>query len=102
MQSITYTLKPQDNKTSLYETIGFENKKMEIPVIIVLKKNILVEVIGGNYVEEYGLINGAKTIFRNYIEDKLDIVCIEFKDPRIGLVQRQAMCNLFTNGFFHN
>lgn len=37
--------------------------KMQLPNIVVVKWDMLVELIGGNFKVEDGLVNGAKGIF---------------------------------------
>ena len=57
---------------------------MDLPSTIVLKQNMLVELIAGNYVILDGLVNGVNDIFRFYTKGEHDIVQIEFADPSIG------------------
>lgn len=71
---------------------------MCFPTTIVLKQNMLVELIGGNYAINDGLVNGADGIFRLYTSGTPDIVWIEFTDTTIGSKQCQTMHHLYRIG----
>ena len=56
-----------------------------------LKKGILVELIGGNFSIQDGLINGSDGVFMHYTVGDPDIIWIDFRNSSIGKSQRQNM-----------
>lgn len=64
---------------------------------IVLKKGILVELIGGNYSIEDGLVNGSDGLFMHFTSRDIDIVWIDFGNPSIGEFQQKSMDQLYTD-----
>ena len=71
---------------------------MNLPSTILLKKNMLIELIGGNYAVEDGLVNGVEGVFRFYTTRKIDIVWVEFTDQIVGSMQRATMRHLYKPG----
>ena len=55
-----------------------------------------MEIIAGNYNTQDGLVNGLDGIFRAYTkEENVDIVCIEFHDPKIGMQQKNRLAQYY-------
>jgi len=68
------------DKTIVSVQINFYNdKKMHLSSIIMLKQEIIVELIEGNYAIEDGLVNYVDGIFKRYTKGNIDIVWIEFQ-----------------------
>ena len=42
---------------------------MDLPFAIVLKQNMLIELVGGNFVIDDGLVNGAEGIFKEFMSN---------------------------------
>lgn len=87
----SHTLEPVDKKTNLAEEISYETNKMDFSVIIVMKQDMFVELIGGNYAINNGLVNGTEGIFKQYEKDKVKIIWIEFSSPSNGSMQWENM-----------
>ena len=45
---------------------SYKNDEVDLPNEIVLKQDMLVELIGGNVATDDGLVNGAEGIFKQY------------------------------------
>ena len=45
---------------------------------------MLVEIVGGSYSIEDGLVNGTEVIFKHYSHTAPDIIWIEFVDQKVG------------------
>ena len=69
---------------------------MALPSTITLKQNMRVELIGGKYSTEDGLVNGAEGLFRYYTKSNPELIWIEFMDTKVGLLERNKMRCLFT------
>jgi len=61
--------------------------KLQFPSSIVLKENMLVELIGRNYNIQDGLVNGVEGIFRGSTTFENGAIWIEFIDPFVGTTQ---------------
>jgi len=102
VKSKAFTLTTYDKKIDSIEAFTWVNNKLQLHSTIVLKQNMLIELIEGNYAIEDGLVNGVEGIFRHYTEGKNDIVWIEFADRNVGLIQRTKMQNFFTSNIPQN
>lgn len=73
------------------------DREISFPSTITVKQNMLVELYGGNYNTNHGLVNGAEWIFKSYSSNnnRHDIVWIEFSDPEIGKQQRSRFKQLY-------
>jgi hypothetical protein len=87
VQSKTITLKSYDKTIDSIETNIYRNMKMKFPFVLDLKQNMLVELIGGNYVIEDGLVDGVEIIFRSYTKYHTTFLWIKFTNPLIGMLQ---------------
>jgi len=56
----------------------YGTKKIHLTSTIAFKQNMFIELIGGNYAIEDGLVNDVEGIFRHYTKGNIDIVWIEF------------------------
>ena len=70
---------------------------MDLPFAIVLKQNILVELVGGKFDIDDGLVNGAEDIFIDFTSNGIDIVWIEFSLASIGAMQCMKMQKNFAS-----
>jgi hypothetical protein len=66
VETEAFTFIAHDNKIDEADSNYERQKTNRLPQSIVLKKNMLVELIGGNYLIEDGLVNGTEAIFRHY------------------------------------
>lgn len=98
VKSDPFTINSFDRTTHSLETNNYNIKKMCLPTRIVLKQNMLVELIGASYAINDGLVNGADGIFRLYTSGTPDIIWIEFTDTTIGSNQRRTMHHLYRTG----
>ena len=57
---------------------------------------MLVELVGGNYSIEDGLVNGAEGVFKYYTQIPIDIVWTEFSDEKVGVLAPASMQHLYT------
>ena len=82
----TFTLVSHDTKIdSIERNINTQNS-LQLSSTILLKTNMLVELVGGNYSIEDGLVNGAEGVFKYYTQIPTDIVWIEFSDEKSGVL----------------
>ena len=56
-----------------------------LPLQLVLKLDVLVEIYACNYDSQDGLVNGADGILKGYTKtEKVDVLWIKFHEPHIG------------------
>ena len=86
-----YILKAIDNTVDILDHNANNDEKQLLPETILLKKGILVELIGGNFSIQDGLINGSDGVFMHYTLGDPNIIWIDFRNSSIGKCQRQNM-----------
>lgn len=81
-----------DEVENYQDTLSYYEKTIALPIKILVKQNMLVELCAGNYNIEDGLVNGANGVFKKYTRktEDIDIIWIEFIDTTIGKEQRKT------------
>ena len=64
-QTCPITILYHDSKLDSIETQITIQKASQLPIAIELKKNMLIELIGGNYAIEDGSVNNAEGILKD-------------------------------------
>ena len=68
-----------------HENVPHHEHTDTLPLQIVLKLEMLVEIYACNYDSQDGLVNGADGILKGYMKTlKLDVLWIKFREPHIG------------------
>ena len=69
-----------------------------LPLQLVLKLEMLVEIYACNYDSQDGLVNGADGILKGYMKtNKLDVFWIKFHEPHIGKQQVSKLSYLYNS-----
>jgi hypothetical protein len=69
-----------------------------LPLQLVLKLDMLVEIYACNYDSQDGLVNGADGILKGYTKTKkLDVLWIKFHEPHIGNRQANKLAYLYNS-----
>jgi ATP-dependent exoDNAse (exonuclease V) alpha subunit len=69
-----------------------------LPLQLVLKLDMLVEIYTCNYDSQDGLVNGANGILKAYTKTKkVDVLWIKFHDPHIGHRQANKLAYLYNS-----
>jgi hypothetical protein len=89
----TFKFLMQDILTNTFPThfklSQLPNETSGLHIELLLKKNILIEVFGGNYSTLDGLVNGANGMFQDYIKVfNKQLIWIDFENLPIGLNTR--------------
>lgn len=70
-----------------------------LPLEIIMKLNILVEIYTGNYDSQDVIINGADGIIKYYTKtDDIDFIWIQIFDMNIGHRQARKLASLYSEG----
>ena len=62
-----------DEVENYQDTLSYYEKTIALPIKILVKQNMLVELCAGNYNIEDGLVNGADGVFKKYTRKTKDI-----------------------------
>jgi hypothetical protein len=74
-----------------------------LPLQLVLKLDMLVEIYACNYDSQDGLVNGADGILKAYTKTKkVDVLWIKFHDPHIGHRQENKLAYLYNSNTVHD
>ncbi len=86
-----------DEVENYEETMSYYENTISLPIKILVKKNMLIELCAGNYNIEDGLVNGADGVFKKYTRKTkdIDIIWIDFIDATIGKEQRNTYSQLY-------
>jgi hypothetical protein len=69
-----------------------------LPLQLVLKLGMLVEIYACNYDSQDGLVNGADGILKAYTnKDEVDVLWVKFHDPHIGHRQANKLAYLYNS-----
>ena len=90
-----YMLSPMHGNDIIIDSIDLEEDNhgnvprhehtTTLPLQLVLKLEMLVEIYACNYDTQDGLVNGADGILKGYMKtEKLDVLWIKFHEPHIG------------------
>jgi hypothetical protein len=81
-----------DLKEDNHGNVPHHEHATTLPLQIVLKLDILVEIYACNYDSQDGLVNGADGILNGYTKTKtLDVLWIKFHEPHIGHQQANTL-----------
>jgi hypothetical protein len=86
-----------DELEDYQDILSCYEKTIALPIKILVKQNMLVELCVGNYNIEDGLVNGADGVFKKYTRKSkdIDVIWIDFVDPLIGKEQRNTHLHLY-------
>ena len=87
LPSVPIVLNSIDNKIDELDIENHANKHMHMPSTIVLKQEMLIELIGGKFSIYDRLMDSANEIFKLHTTIEKDILWVEFTYPTIGLLQ---------------
>jgi hypothetical protein len=69
-----------------------------LPLQLVLKLEMLVEIYAYNYDSQDGSVNGTNGILKGYMKtEKLDVLWIKFHEPHIGKRQKNKLSYLYNS-----